>query len=48
MKDVSQTISNKTISSHLELVGGVKGHFHHFLEAIAVVHDVPYSELSEF
>lgn len=34
-------------NSHLELVGGVEGHLHHFLEAITVVHDVPYSELSE-
>lgn len=33
--------------SHLELVGGVEGHFHRFLEAITVVHDVTYSELSE-
>ncbi len=40
------TLNTKKIS-HLELVGGVEGHFHRFLEAITVIHNITDSELSE-
>lgn len=36
------------ISSHLELVGGVKRQLYHFPEAMTVFHDVAYGELGEF
>lgn len=35
------------ISSHLELVGGVERHLHHFPEAMTVFHNVAYGQFSE-